>query len=162
MSETAHAGAELPNLLTLLAELFKGNRVLEYLLRWDNIVFSLCMAVLLSSAAYFASRKQNFVPGNLQNAAELIVGGVDDFVCGIIGPKGRRFTPFIGTLFLYILGMNLMGLIPFLKSSTASWSTTLALSLCVFPYVQYTAIRELGFLGYCDHLAGQPRHRHRV
>jgi F-type H+-transporting ATPase subunit a len=44
-----------------------------------------------------------------------------------------------------------------MKSSTASWSTTLALALCVFFYVQYTAIRELGFLGYLDHLAGKQR-----
>jgi len=93
----------------------------------------------------------------LQAAAELIAEGLDNFVCGIIGPKGRKFTPFIGTLFIYILFMNLFGLIPFMKSSTASWSTTLALSLCVFFYVQYTAIKELGFLGYLDHLAGRPR-----
>jgi F-type H+-transporting ATPase subunit a len=53
--------------------------------------------------------------------------------------------------------MNLAGLIPFIKSPTASWSTTLALALCVFIYVQYSAIRELGFWGYLDHLLGRPR-----
>ena len=93
----------------------------------------------------------------MQAAFEVIAEGLDNFVCGIMGPKGRKYTPFVGTLFIYILLMNLSGLIPFIKASTASWSTTLALALCVFFYVQYTAIRELGFLGYLDHLAGKQR-----
>jgi F-type H+-transporting ATPase subunit a len=88
---------------------------------------------------------------------EIFVSGIDSFVCGIIGPKGRRFVPFIGTLFIYILFMNLAGLIPFMKSPTTSWSTTAALALCVFVYVQYTALRELGLFRYLDHLAGKPR-----
>ena len=97
------------------------------------------------------------IPGRLQNSAEFFVGSIDDFVRGIIGEKGRKYTPFIGTLFIYIFFMNLFGLIPLMKSSTSSWSTTLALALCVFTYVQYTAVKELGFLGYMDHLAGKPR-----
>ncbi|MBU1726615.1 MAG: F0F1 ATP synthase subunit A [Candidatus Omnitrophica bacterium] len=107
--------------------------------------------------ACLASRRRKLIPDKLQNAAEIIVSGVDDFVCGILGERGRRFVPFLGTLFIYILFMNLAVLIPFFKSSTSSWSTTLALSLCVFAYVQYTAIREHGFLGYLDHLMGRPR-----
>ena len=53
--------------------------------------------------------------------------------------------------------MNLFGLIPFMKSSTSSWSVTLALALCVFVYVQYVSFKELGFVGYMDHLMGSPR-----
>jgi F-type H+-transporting ATPase subunit a len=67
------------------------------------------------------------------------------------------YTPFIGTLFMYILLMNLMGLVPMMKSSTTSWSVTLALAITVFVYVQYAGIKELGFLGYIDHLLGKPR-----
>jgi len=62
-----------------------------------------------------------------------------------------------GTLFVYILLMNLMGLLPLMKSSTSSWNTTVALALCVFCYVQYTGIRKLGAVGYLDHMCGQPR-----
>lgn len=97
------------------------------------------------------------MPGRMQNAAEIVFGGIDDFICGILGPKGRKYVPFIGTLFIYILCMNLAGLVPFMKSPTANWSVTLALALCVFVYVQYSAVKELGFLGYVDHLFGRPR-----
>jgi len=149
---------ELPNIFAILAEKFPGNVFFKFIYLWENVSFSLLIVLVLGILAFFACRRRSFMPGNrLQAAVEMIVEGLDDFVCGIMGPKGKRFTPFIGTLFIYILCMNLSGLIPFMKSSAASWSTTLALALCVFFYVQYTAIRELGFLGYLDHLAGQQR-----
>jgi F-type H+-transporting ATPase subunit a len=82
---------------------------------------------------------------------------LDNFVCGILGPQGRKFTPFLGTLFIYILSMNFLGLVPGMKSPTANLNQTLALALCVFFYVQYTGIRSLGLKGYLHHMAGSPR-----
>jgi len=122
-----------------------------------DILFSLLIIVGLVSVSFIACRRSALVPGRMQNIAELVFGGIDDFICGILGPGGRRYTPFIGTLFIYILCMNLAGLVPFMKSPTSDWSTTLALALCVFFYVQYAGIKELGFLGYLDHLSGRPR-----
>ncbi|MDD5128410.1 MAG: F0F1 ATP synthase subunit A [Candidatus Omnitrophica bacterium] len=149
---------ELPNIFTILADKFPGNPFFKFIHLWENVGFSLFIVLILGILGFFACRRKGLIPATrLQTAVEMIVEGLDDFVCGIMGPKGKRFTPFIGTLFIYILCMNLSGLIPFIKSSTASWSTTLALALCVFFYVQYTAIKELGFLGYLDHLAGQQR-----
>lgn len=104
-----------------------------------------------------ASRRARLVPGGVQNFVEMVVEGLDNFVCGVLGKHGRQFTPFLGTLFVYILLMNLLGLVPGMKSPTSSWNTTAALAICVFCYVQYTGIRRLGIVGYLDHLAGQPR-----
>ena len=149
--------SESPNLVTIFAERLKGTQIGEYLFAWESIIFSVLAVAVIVLVAYLASRKSQAVPGRLQAAVELFVSGIDDFVCGIIGPKGREYVPFIGTLFVYILFMNLIGLVPFFKSSTASWSVTLALALCVFCYVQYAAVKELGFLGYIDHMLGRPR-----
>ncbi|MBU0503972.1 MAG: F0F1 ATP synthase subunit A [Candidatus Omnitrophota bacterium] len=124
---------------------------------WRDVICAFGIVSLLSLIAWRVSRKATLIPGRLQSALELFAAGTDDFVCGILGPKGRRYTSFIGTLFIFILFMNLLVVIPFMKSPTASWSTTLGLALCVFVYVQYSAIRELGFLGYLDHLMGKPR-----
>jgi F-type H+-transporting ATPase subunit a len=148
---------ESPDIFAILTERFPGNHFFKFIYLWEHVSYSLIIVLVLGVLAFFACRKKSLVPGRLQAAAELIVAGVDDFVCGIMGPIGRKYTPFIGTLFIYILFMNLSGLVPFMKASTASWSTTLALALCVFFYVQYTAIREMGFLGYLDHLAGKQR-----
>lgn len=149
--------AELPDFITILAAKFKENVFVEYLHLWEYMVFSLIIIFVLSLTAYLATRKTRIIPGRLQNALEMLVEGLDNFVCGILGSRGRKYTPFIGTLFIYIFAMNVSGLIPFVKAPTGSWSITLALAVCVFVYVQYTAIRELGFLKYIDHLSGKPR-----
>jgi len=148
---------ELTNIITIIVERFHDVAWLSHLKIWENVIFSLFIVTVLSTVAYLASRKKEIIPGRLQGAVELLVGGLDDFVCGVLGPKGRKYTPFIGTLFIYILFMNLSGLIPLVKSSTSSWSTTLALAICVFVYVQYTSVKELGIKGYLDHLMGNPR-----
>lgn len=157
MSQAHIAHPELPNLVSILADRFKAGNFSAYLRFWENIIFSLIIVAALSLFAYLSCRRIKLIPGRLQGTIEIIVGGIDDFICAILGDKGRRYTPFIGTLFLYIFFMNLSGIIPFMKSPTASWSTTLALAICVFFYVQYAAIKESGFLGYLDHLAGKPR-----
>jgi len=157
MPEAQIVMPELPNWVTLLAHKFHGTPFGKYLLAWENIIFSLMIICVLSLIVYFAGRKTSLIPGRLQGAVEAFAGGVDDFICGILGPKGRKYTPFVGTLFIYILCMNLFGIIPFMKSSTTSWSTTLALALCVFFYVQYSAFKEHGFFGYIDHLMEKPR-----
>jgi F-type H+-transporting ATPase subunit a len=158
MAEAHITQPELPNLVTILAQkLGVSSPSGKYLIFWENIIFSLIIVCIIFLIAYFASRKRRLIPNRLQNACELVVGGLDSFVCGVLGDKGRKYTPFIGTLFIYIIFMNLFGLIPFMKSPTASWSTTFGLALCVFIYVQYSALRELGFLGYLDHMMGKPR-----
>lgn len=157
MSESAVAQPELINIVLILERIFKDSPLAQYLLLWENIIFSLIISGIILTLGYFACRKKKLIPDRLQNAAEVLAGTIDDFICGVIGPSGRRYTPFIGTLFIYILFMNLFGLIPFMKSITSSWSITLALALCVFVYVQYTSFKKLGFLGYLDVLMERPR-----
>ncbi len=148
---------ELPNIVTILEHLLKGSAWAALLKTWENIIFSSAIILIISLAAYFSCRRLKFIPSGLQNAAEAVVAALDEFICAVMGPAGRRYVPFIGTLFIYILSMNLIGLVPFMKSPTSSWSITLALALCVFAYVQYTGFKELGFLGYIRHLMGNPK-----
>jgi F-type H+-transporting ATPase subunit a len=157
MTGQVHSYPELPSLITVLLGFFPGNEFLLFLEHWQNVFYSLLAGAILCFFASRATRRPSLIPGRLQNFAEMLVGGLDEFICGILGKEGRNYTPFIGTLFIYILVMNCLGLIPFMKSATASWSTTLALGLCVFFYVQYTGVRTMGVLGYLDHLAGRPR-----
>lgn len=154
----AHSGTpELPNIIHLLGEAFKSNTALSLLAHRQDVVYALFIVLVLSVLAFFATRKVSFVPGKLQNAAEALVEAFDDFIHGMLGEQSRRYLPFLGTLFIYILFMNLAGFIPFLKSATSNLSTTLALALCVFFYVLYSGIKKMGILGYIDHLAGKPR-----
>ena len=154
---TEQASLEAPNIITLLHHYAQSAPWIEWLHHFENVFFSgLAMAGLVM-VARCATRRPQTPPGTLQNGVEMIVEALDTFVVGLIGEQGRRFTPFVGTLFLYILAMNLIGLVPGLKSPTSSVDTTVALALCVFFYVQYTGLRSMGGMGYLDHLAGNPR-----
>lgn len=157
MAETRIAQPELPNIVAIVADKLGASGVLHRLPWLEGAIFSLIAIAVISLACLLASRRPSIIPGRLQCALELFAGGFDEFVRGILGPRGKTFTPFIGTLFIYILTMNIMSIVPFMKAPTTSWSTTLALALCVFAYLQYTAIKELGLRGYVDHLLGRPR-----
>ena len=154
---TTQAAPEFPNLIGILAEQMKDTPIGHFLHAWESTIFSVLIVAFLATVAFFATRKRTMIPGRLQNFAEFFVTSIDEFVCSILGPQGRKYTPFIGTLFIYILVMNLLGLIPFFKSPTSEWSNTMGLGLIVFAYVQYTAFKELGLLGYADHMMGKPR-----
>ena len=158
-AESAGSGPEkFANVVSVLVKANPGAGWAHGLHRFEPVFFSLFVALLLSLVAFFATRRRQMIPGPLQNGVEYVVELLYDFVVGILGPHyGPRFVPYLGTLFIYILAMNLFGLIPFMDSPTSSLNVTVGLALCTFLYVQYTGIRELGALGYVDHMAGSPR-----
>ncbi len=157
-SESAHGGIpELPNLITVLSQRWHDQPLVAWLHHWENMVFAAVVAIVLCAITWRYARKPSPVPRGWQNLLEVLVDGVDRFVCSIAGPSGRQHTPFIGTLFLYIWLMNLSVLIPGLKSSTSSLNTTIGLAIVVFGYVQWVGLRANGPLKYVAHLAGSPR-----
>lgn len=108
---------------------------------------------------YLGTYKREMIPYGLQNFLEWVVDTFRTFIVGVLGPDGERYVPFLGTLFLYILSMNLMGLIPLLRSPSSSLNVTVALAICVFVLVQYLNIKNMGILGFLYHLAGSPKNR---
>ncbi len=155
-SSTAYAsGSEKSTQLpSLWGMLFGHEGILGH---YIDIVYALTVSILFSVLATKVYRNRQLIPGKLQNSLELCVEGMFNFITTILGNDAKRYTPFLGTLFFYILINNLMGLIPGGHSATANISVTLSLSLMVFLYSQYTGISRLGFIGWLDHLAGQPR-----
>lgn len=148
---------ETPNFITLLSKYFEGYAWTEFLHSWENIFFSILVAVFLSAIFYLGSRKKELIPSRFQNFLEWIAESFEYIIYEIMGPEGKKYIPFIGTLFIYILSMNLLGLIPFMKSPSSSLNITVALAICVFVYVQYLNFRNMGFFGFMYHLAGSPR-----
>ena len=121
-------------------------------------LFSLitCLLIILAMGLSVRRRPED-TPTRFQVAVEMLAGGLYNLFEGAIGPTARRYTPYLGTLFLFILINNFMGLVPFFHASTSSINTTVALALCTFLYVQFTGIKENGPLGYLHHMAGSPR-----
>ncbi len=148
---------EPPSIMGILAGHFPHSPVVAWLAAYESSVYSLLIIAVIVCGAWLMGRKLGRVSSRLQVLGEILAQGTDDFVSSVLGPQGRRFTPFIGTLFIYIVCMNMFGLIPLFRSPTAQFTTTLSLAICVFFYVQYAAFKELRLAGYLDHLAGNPR-----
>ena len=156
----SHASAAMPevgNLITLLNSWFEHNPIIHFLHQWENPFYSLVAASLILFVFSFAIRKRSLIPGRLQSFAEITIEWLDSIVFEIIGHRGREFTPFIATIFVFILVQNMFGIIPLMKAPTSSINTTFALALCVFLYVQFIGITKNGILGYFHHLAGSPQ-----
>jgi len=124
-----------------------------------NPIYSLTVALVLALFFISLSKKLSArFPGRAQMAVEIVFGGLYSLFEAIIGPTARRYTPYLGTLFVFILANNLVGMLPLGHAATSSFAqTTFALGLMTFLYVQGIAIKENGLLGYLHHLAGSPK-----
>jgi F-type H+-transporting ATPase subunit a len=93
-------------------------------------------------------------PGGSQHLAETM----NDFITNqseeIIGHHSEKFTPFLVSLFLFILFMNLIGLIPTLESPTVSPAVPLGCAVVAFIYYNLHGIRKQGPLKFLAHFAG--------
>jgi F-type H+-transporting ATPase subunit a len=120
----------------------------------SNSIFTawLVMAVLVALGVV-ASRMVSEVPGRFQGFIELIVQALVDFMKDAGGPAVVRFLPLFGTLFLFALLSNWLGIIPLvgqvelLHSPTADYHTNLGLALTGFVWYQWAGIQQNG-LGY--------------
>ena len=133
---------------------------------WINGIAAALTLIVLGLIA--VSRRDVRRPGRLQGFFEWSIAELSNLFRGALGPNGERHLPLVLTLFFYILFANLAGLIPtipgykpdgtlaepYVISPTAATSTTIALALIVFVYVQYIGIRARGFLGYLKHFIG--------
>lgn len=157
MDNLASVINEPPNIFSLLHDVYK-EAFWGYILHdWENILFSLLVAVLVIIVFQIGVRQKTVVPTGLQNFLEFLAESLSKLVYGVLGSEGEKYFPFLATLFVYILAMNLFGLIPLMKSPSASLNVAIALAICVFVLVQYLNIKNMGFLGFLYHLAGSPK-----
>lgn len=156
-----HGGGISTHMPNIIGELYKATDhapVFAFLHEFENVFFSLLVITFMSFVAGRVYRNRSKIPGPLQNVVELMVESMANFVEGILGREdGRRYVPFLGTLFFYILFMNFFGLIPLMHSPTSAFNTTFALAVWVFLVVQISGVIRLGPLGYLYHLAGEPK-----
>ena len=109
----------------------------------------LSIAVFVPVARSLARREQGKAPSGFANGMEaLILYFRDDVVRANIGHGADAFTPFILTIFFFILFMNLFGLTPLGITATANLSVTAALALISFAVTEVAGMRKLGPAGY--------------
>ena len=120
----------------------------------DHVTYTWLVMIVLATVAFIASRNVQLVPRGLQNVMEVVleqfIGMIDD----VMGHEGRKYLPLIATLGLFILGANLLSLVPGMAGPTANLNTTAACALVVFFAYHYIGVRKQGAITYLKHFMG--------
>jgi F-type H+-transporting ATPase subunit a len=118
------------------------------------VIIALIALVLILFAWWLRSRLSVENPGKAQHLVEVIFSAIQNLMREVIGHEYRRFIPLIGTLAIYILIGNLLGMVPGFISPTSNLNVTASMGLCVFFYYNYQGFRKQGFIGYLKHFCG--------
>ena len=116
----------------------------------QSVLYMLVSSVLILLFLYVGMRPRAVVPGRLQAAAELSYEFIYNMASDQIGHEGKRFFPFVFTLFFFILVGNYVGLIPGSFTYTSHIAVTAALALMVFAVSVIVALVSQG-LGFFKH-----------
>jgi F-type H+-transporting ATPase subunit a len=157
-----HGHIELPQpfkLDTPLIEMNTGNALIDNTIKPMDFTFTKFMFLELMVAlilivlfvALAARIKGGGRPkGRLWNLLEVFLLYIRDNVARpCIGEHDAdRFVPYLWTLFLFVLGCNLMGMVPWMGSPTGALATTAALAFMTFAVVVGSGMKQLGVVGF--------------
>jgi len=109
---------------------------------------SLWMVIAVGAITAFmvlGTRKQAIVPGRWQSLCEGMYDFVSNMLRDNVGNEGRKFFPFVFTLFMFILFCNVLGLLPYAFTVTSHIAITFAMAAFIFLMVTVVGIVRHGF-----------------
>ncbi|MCH2138157.1 MAG: F0F1 ATP synthase subunit A [Phycisphaerales bacterium] len=147
-----------------------------------GLAFIVGMTVLLMSAKAISTGNETLgaprylTKGRLAQLVEVItLYLLNNVIRPVLKEYAPAFTPFLLSLFFFVLTCNLLGLIPIMDmqhlgghfiegmpdhwaavggTATSNLSVTLALAMFAFVAIQFQGFRSLGVKGWCEHLTG--------
>jgi F-type H+-transporting ATPase subunit a len=113
---------------------------------WQNWLVMEILVVVLLVALFAVLRPRLSVdkPGKTQHIFEVLYGFFKTSVEEAGIDHGEKYLPYFGAIFIFILAMNLIGIIPAFESPTMSPAVTLGLALCTFIYYNAWGFRTHG------------------
>lgn len=129
---------------------------------WFITLIILVISLMTNSALKAARARggvEQYVPESklsVRNVMELIVESVLGMTDNILHSREMtvRYFPLFGTLFIYILFSNMLGLIPGFLPPTSSVSNNFAMALAVWVTFNYAGVMANGVVGYFKHFLG--------
>jgi F-type H+-transporting ATPase subunit a len=134
-------------------EQFEVHRIIE-LPKIAGIDFSITnttLAMFVAAAAvmlfFTVSARRAIVPGRWQSVGELLFTTIDELAESVMGHEGRSFFPFVFTLFMFIMAMNLLGMLIVLPTATSQLAVTATLAVMTIVLVLIVGFARNG-LGF--------------
>lgn len=127
------------------------------LLQWgpltvtDSVVYTWLIMALLWLSAVLGCRRLRDAPARVQVMLEGIVEASENAVREVLPDDYRRVTPFILSLWVFLVAANLLSLIPGLESPTRDLSVTSALAMLVYLSVHWFGVTSEGWRSYLRH-----------
>jgi len=137
---------------------------ISHLFQWPNILFDgtwyalnktsliYLTAVVITSAIFLSAgrKKTSLVPVGVQHVAEAGVNFIEEsVVMETIGPEGKKYMPFLTTMFFFILFSNIFEVIPGIQfPANSRMAVPITLALVVWLIYNFVGIRSQGLFGY--------------
>jgi F-type H+-transporting ATPase subunit a len=101
----------------------------------NSALFMLIAIAVIAALTIGATSSRALVPGRLQSVAEMSYEFVADTLRSSAGSEGMKFFPLVFSLFMFILAVNVIGIIPYMFTVTSHIIITASLALLVFVIV---------------------------
>src|SRR6478735_2212882 len=131
-------------------EQFEIKRLLDFRIggldaSFTNSALWMLIGVILATGLFVVGMRQRaLVPGRLQSVAELSYEFIAGMVRDNVGNQGKKYFPFILTLFIFILFCNVLGLVPYSYTPTSHIVVTFAMAAFVFVGVTIIGLAKHG------------------
>lgn len=116
-----------------------------------TVITTWVILLILGLLCWLLTRRLADRPGPMQTAIEALVSTIENAVADVAPQQVKQLTPFIGSLWIFLVINNLSGLIPGVHSPTRDLSATSALAIIVFLSVHWYGIRIQGLKNYLLH-----------
>lgn len=110
----------------------------------NSSLFMLFAVALSVGLLVFGARKREMVPGRMQSVSEISYEFVANMVKDNVGSEGRKYFPFIFSIFTFVLFGNMLGMIPYSFTYTSHIIVTFTLAMVVFVLVTIIGIVRHG------------------
>ncbi|MBD7912648.1 MULTISPECIES: F0F1 ATP synthase subunit A [Clostridium] len=117
-----------------------------------QVIWQWIIMLILAVVSFLLTRNLKREPGKVQIALESLYRAVENLVKGNMGENYVGYIPYVGTLIVFLVALNLTGLVG-VKPPTACLGVTAGLAISTFVVINANALKRNGLLGFLKGLA---------
>ena len=118
----------------------------------ESVIITWCIMAFLVIVSILFTRNLKIVPSKPQMVVEAIVGFINNFFTELLGERGKKYIPYLGTVLIYLGVANTIGLFG-ITPPTKDMNVTIALSLMSIILIEYSGFHKRGLKGFLHSFA---------